>query len=338
MGANYDFAVARFDSTGHLDASFGTGGVATQNIIGSNADFASAITIESNGRIVLAGKTQPSPSSPSSQANSAFAAFTSTGMLDTSFNGTGVVFTTVAADFATAITHDASDNIVAVGQTAVVSATHAELITITATGGSVTRNTVNLSIPGSGSGDVANDVVPAGTKFRSPGRPMGSSCWPKSIRRGISTPRSISAAASRARSRRPSAPRPDPPSPCKATAGSSSPACRESSGHDFFAVARYQTNGTLDTGAFGSPNGYVMTDFTGSDSDSSIATGAVIEPDGKIIVAGTTNIHSDAPGDFAVARYIVNDWPTIATHPALLRRSTPTKPAARTLGTRWPRC
>ena len=48
-----------------------------------------------------------------------------------------------------------------------------------------------------------------------------------------------------------------------------------------FAVVRYNSNGTLD-GSFGSA-GKVTTDFAGFDD---AATSIVIQPDGKIVVAG----------------------------------------------------
>ncbi len=54
----------------------------------------------------------------------------------------------------------------------------------------------------------------------------------------------------------------------------------------------------LDTGGFGAPNGYVTTDFGYDDEGSSV----VIQPDGKIVVAGSAD-DSNAYSDFAVARY-----------------------------------
>jgi uncharacterized delta-60 repeat protein len=63
-----------------------------------------------------------------------------------------------------------------------------------------------------------------------------------------------------------------------------------------FALARYRPDGSLDP-TFGSA-GKVLTDF-GSDSDDD-AGALVIQPDGKLVVAGTSN------GDFALARYLPN--------------------------------
>lgn len=62
-----------------------------------------------------------------------------------------------------------------------------------------------------------------------------------------------------------------------------------------FSVARYNSNGTLDS-SFNS-DGTVTTDFGGDDYGSSIA----IQSDGKIVVSGYGS--SGGPDDFAIARY-----------------------------------
>jgi len=65
-----------------------------------------------------------------------------------------------------------------------------------------------------------------------------------------------------------------------------------------FALARYNSDGSLDTTNFGSGTGKVTTPFgTGSDQAFAVA----LQSDGKIVVAGTTR--SQGKSDFAVARY-----------------------------------
>lgn len=67
-------------------------------------------------------------------------------------------------------------------------------------------------------------------------------------------------------------------------------------GNDFdFAVARYNTNGTLDTSF--SSDGKATTDFGGDDYGSSVA----IQSDGKIVVSGY--IDGGGAVDFAISRY-----------------------------------
>lgn len=69
---------------------------------------------------------------------------------------------------------------------------------------------------------------------------------------------------------------------------------------DNFALARYNTNGSLD--ATFSGDGKLMTDFGGFDN----ARGVAIQSNGKIVVSGRTC--SAAQCDLAVARYNTNGW------------------------------
>jgi len=68
------------------------------------------------------------------------------------------------------------------------------------------------------------------------------------------------------------------------------------------ALARYNPNGTLDQ-TFGA-GGLRTTNFQGNINDNDSATGIVIQPDGKIVVAGETQLGITLSTlDFAVARY-----------------------------------
>jgi uncharacterized delta-60 repeat protein len=69
------------------------------------------------------------------------------------------------------------------------------------------------------------------------------------------------------------------------------------SGEDF-AIARYNANGTLDT-TFGA-NGKVKTDFPGL---AAVASSVVVQPDGKILVAGGAFPLFTFAGDFELVRY-----------------------------------
>ncbi|MGH7175927.1 MAG: delta-60 repeat domain-containing protein, partial [Tepidisphaeraceae bacterium] len=68
-----------------------------------------------------------------------------------------------------------------------------------------------------------------------------------------------------------------------------------------FAVARFNLDGTPDT-SFGGGTGRVLTHFGGS-NDYSGANAVVIQPDGKIVVAGGTAGNITVHYNFAVARY-----------------------------------
>ncbi len=79
-------------------------------------------------------------------------------------------------------------------------------------------------------------------------------------------------------------------------AGSSSPQ------YDIFmALARFESNGSVDI-AFGK-EGKVLTDFQ---TDESAATSVLLQPDGKIIATGSTNDNVGLNGAFALARYQTN--------------------------------
>ncbi len=67
-----------------------------------------------------------------------------------------------------------------------------------------------------------------------------------------------------------------------------------------FGLARYLPNGTLDPD-FGAGTGKVETDFGAANLDQ--ARGAVLQPNGKIVAAGTTVARNGLSQPFALARY-----------------------------------
>ncbi len=67
-----------------------------------------------------------------------------------------------------------------------------------------------------------------------------------------------------------------------------------------FALARYNTNGTLDTSFGSSHTGKILTDFSGNGSQDELYAIA-LQNDGKIVVGGTTD--ASGSGEFALARY-----------------------------------
>jgi uncharacterized delta-60 repeat protein len=78
-------------------------------------------------------------------------------------------------------------------------------------------------------------------------------------------------------------------------------------------VARFNTNGTLDT-SFGGGIGYVRLDGPGSPSEAEGFDVAIQPADGKIVVVGTTTV-TGGPGNVMVARFNVDGTPdaTFAT-------------------------
>src|SRR5947207_4956785 len=77
-----DFALARYDTRGNLDPSFGTGGIVVTDLGG--VDAAQAVALQSDGRIVVGG---------SSDGRFAFARYGVDGTLDSTFGSGGVVVT-----------------------------------------------------------------------------------------------------------------------------------------------------------------------------------------------------------------------------------------------------
>jgi uncharacterized delta-60 repeat protein len=76
--------------------------------------------------------------------------------------------------------------------------------------------------------------------------------------------------------------------------------------HDFI-VARFNTDGSLDT-SFGT-GGYVATDFLVSAASNDFAYGLTIQPDGKIIAVGSTQVVGSNFGFFGVTRYNTDGTP-----------------------------
>jgi uncharacterized delta-60 repeat protein len=89
-----DFSLARLTDTGALDSSFGTGGKVVTPLNATNSDIATAVTLQSDGKIVAAGWVN---AGGSSAADFAVLRYDSTGTLDSGFGTGGKAITSVAA-------------------------------------------------------------------------------------------------------------------------------------------------------------------------------------------------------------------------------------------------
>lgn len=108
-----NFAVARFNSDGSLDTTFGANGIVTTNFPANTKDQIEALAIDSSGRIVAAGFT-----GFGAACNFALARFSSTGVIDTSFGTNGMVSTDFGsnlANYAYDLVIDSSGKILAAG-------------------------------------------------------------------------------------------------------------------------------------------------------------------------------------------------------------------------------
>ena len=90
--SNNDFALARYDANGNLDNTFGTSGKVTTDV-GSSTDNAYSVAIQTDGKIVAAGKTFNS----GLNFDFALTRYTSAGILDTSFGAGGKLTTAIGA-------------------------------------------------------------------------------------------------------------------------------------------------------------------------------------------------------------------------------------------------
>jgi uncharacterized delta-60 repeat protein len=234
-GADFRFALARYNDDGTLDTSFSGNGKLTTNFT-AGYDYAEAVDIQTDGKIVVAG------GAGGSGGKFAVARYNDDGTPDTSFHvdGKATANFTTGYDTAWAMALDVDEKIVAVGRAAGAFAvarfdTDGTLDPAFDGDGRVTTNfttqvdlALELAIE-------AGQIVAAGVAGGSGGR---------------------------------------------------------------FALARYDTDGSLDTTFSG--DGKVITDFaTGSD----VAAGVGVQLDGKIVAVGWSGPAASSDYRFAVARY-----------------------------------
>ena len=111
VATGLDFALARYDTSGLLDATFGGTGVVTTTL-SPGEDQIYDLLIQPDDKIVVAGWAHNGVN-----LDGAVARYTSTGLLDTTFSGDGMVTTDFygSNDFYRAIARQADSKLVAVG-------------------------------------------------------------------------------------------------------------------------------------------------------------------------------------------------------------------------------
>jgi len=241
--SSYDFAVARFHSDGSLDPAFGAGGVATTHF-GRN-EVASSLALQGDGKIVVAGSSYSGAAS-----DFALARYNANGSLDASFGAGGKATTDFSggADYANAVALQSNGKIVVAGSGAI--------------GGN--RDFVLARYNTNGSLDTGFGV---GGKVITP------------VRSGHDDGNALVIQ----------------PDGKIIVSGSS----ENSSGRRDYALVRYNSDGSLDAG-FG-VGGKVTTDFHGYGDYS---TALALQSDGKLAAAGVTAMSSFSDSYFALARYL----------------------------------
>ncbi len=341
-----DFALARYETNGTLDTTFGANGLVTTDFNALPGSYASAggyaVALDSNGRIIVVGYVQ----NGSQFEDWAVVRYDSDGSLDETFNPTGSftpgvpgIVTTIIQqqepERAYAVAIQSDDKIVVVGETKGSPGqfamtrynTDGGLDTTLAGDGSVLAASNKVG-PGRGvavqddgmivvTGRISvinptsqNCIDSAGkyceyydfwvARFTSLGAPdnnfgaAGEVATPINERGNDDDGRAVVIQ----------------PDGKIVVAGYTDSSIHTFSGEDEsftrrpdFALARYMTNGTLDSD-FGT-GGTVITDFTpGVDDEGSEAYAIALQSDGKILAAGASR------RDFAVARYDSGPTPT----------------------------
>ncbi len=287
---------------GDLDTTFGSGGIVTTSI-GPFHDYAYAVAIQPDGKIVVAGST-----GNGSDGDFALARYTVSGTLDTTFGSGGVVITPIGTgdpwwDGALGVAIQPDGKIVAVGYADNGSRRNFALAryTISGTldttfgsGGIVTTQIGNGGLGWDHANGVAlqpdGKIVVVGTASNVAGfdfalaRYTVSGTLDTTFGSGgiVTTPISTSGDFAY----------------CVAVQPDGKIVAAGYASVDL-AVVRYTTSGTLDT-TFGS--GGIVTTPIGSGI--SRANGVALQPDGKIVAAGSAE--NGGANDFALARYTIS--------------------------------
>lgn len=339
-GTNFDFSVVRYLTDGNLDNSFGTLGKVTTPI-GTGNDYARAITIQSDGKIVVAGYAQVGTTT-----DMAVARYLDTGALDTTFSADG------KATLGTTLTHEYGMS-VAMSGTKVVVGGYAKVIssgiemfaiarvtssgaadtTFNGTGGVTTnvRGTEDrvhaIAVQTDGKIVAAGYAVEGALRRFALARYSGTGVLDNSFGVVGTTVTSIGSGASAANA-------------LVLQSDGKIVAAGEATGNNGdFAAARYLANGSLDPG-FCNAGKVVVPVGVGADS----ANGVAVQSDGKIVLVGNT--HNGSNHDVGLVRLlgtavpeIEAEWPagtvladgtgvvdfaqtTVATGPSALREIT----------------
>ncbi len=288
------FALARYNTDGTLDATFGTGGIVTTAISGSS-DSVSAIEIESTGDIVAIGTTTDTDFYTSSVI---MACYDPDGSLNTSFGQAGIAQVNSLGEYGFSFSSNSvaelANGDILIVDTAFVGtlASGASVLEFTASGaadttfngtGSEVVHVATFSEPGNATGDCEvvqpdGKIVAAGvaqgpdgtppqlalTRFNTDGSldtTFGSGGSVTSFWQGGFTPNALAL---------------EPNGQIVAVG-----AIQGTYPDATFAVARYNADGSVDT-SFGNQGLVVMSFNAGYDA----ATGVAIAADGKIVVSG----------------------------------------------------
>lgn len=299
-GTVSEFAVARFNSNGSLDTTFGSGGKVTTNFVGVQtggvSNPAKAVLIQPDGKILVAGGASECGKCV---MNTALARYNIDGTLDATFGNGGMVDVTAVGAVAS-LGEDAAGDIFAAGTprpfglggTAefspdgrLVSPVTPAPVTVSSHGGPVTFQTDGNLIEGtSASGVGRHDIEAQVIRFTQTGAVDPAFNNPPFDYTGEGPTSNDSAAATALQ-----------PNGQVVVGGG-----HFAGGVDLFGLARLNSDGSLDS-AFGQ-GGVLTTTFAGQNSAAALAI--VIQSDGKIVAVGQTIVSQTGIANLAVARYL----------------------------------
>jgi uncharacterized delta-60 repeat protein len=296
-----DFALARYNRDGTLDASFGTGGRVTTDFAGG-VDTALSVAIQADGKIVAAGMATINGIS-----DFALARYNRDGTLDASFGTGGTVTTDFAGDRDQAnsvvIQPETDGKIVAAGSATINGISDFALArynrdgTLDASFGAGGTVTTDFA----GGGDIGRSVaVQSDGKIVAAGRAVISGNSDFALARYTSNGTLDAGFGTGGTVTTDFAGSVDQAFSVALQKNGNIVAAGQAliNGNSDFALARYTSNGTLDA-SFGT-GGTVTTDFAGSGDQ---AFSVAVQRDEKIVAAGQAVNGSLAGLDFALARY-----------------------------------
>jgi uncharacterized delta-60 repeat protein len=243
------FALARYETDGSLDMSFGASGK-VETDFGGTDDQAFAIALQEDGKIVVAGKAGD---------DIALARYNMDGSLDMSFGINGKVVTDLGAtvDQANAVAIQKNGKIVVAGISDASGFADFALVRYNSDGSVDITATTDLS------GDNTSFASGEGVIIQKDGKMIVAGLTSVGI------------------------------------------------GDNDFALARYNTDGSLDAASF-NPSGtlaIVPGTVTTSFGDIDNSNALVLQPDGKIVAVGTSS--ASGSSDFALARYNIFKRPSV---------------------------
>ena len=313
-GFDDDLAVVRYNGDGSLDGSFGAGGKAITDILGMGKDNdAYAVSIQADGKIVIAGSTNVAGSGSNSARYFAIARYNANGTLDSSFGSaagsvilqlSSFVLVSFPVDIADAIAIQADNKIVVAGYS--FNGTNYDFALarfntngsadtsfdadgkLTTAIGSADDSAYALAIQAdgkivaSGSSSNGSNADFATVRYNTNGSLDSTFNSTGKITTAIGSGDDIASAVA-----------------IQADGGIVAAGRSVSNSNADFAVVRYNTNGSLDT-SFNSTG--KVTNAIGSGDDR--ANALAIQGDGKLVVAGYS--FNGSNNDFALIRYNAN--------------------------------